>query len=437
MASLSSEIAKLSKEQLYELYQQFSIDTIALKFNVSRTCVLRWIDKHGIERRTQKQAATFRNYRKWPSKQELINFIENNHGTVGGICKHFGAARESVLKWLSEYDIPLPLREEQLSKRYKIQTPSVEILQPMYKTMTTKDIGKHFGVSDVLVSSWLREVGIEAVQRTSVSEQQILDFCNSYGFNFQPNKNFLGNKKYLDGLDLEKKIAVEYCGLYWHNELQPRITRSYHKDKFDICAQKNVQLITIFEDEWIDRRQQVQHYLLGTLGIFQQRVYARNCYVNQIDLPTARSFIEKYHIQPPGKNSTAAWGLFYNKELLGVAIIGRHHRKQTTQHVLTRIAFKHGIQVIGGFSKIISKLPRPLLTWSDNRWSLGNSYKKCGFVLDKELPPDYFYTKGTIRKNKQSFQKIKKQPGQSEKQAALEMGWARIWDCGKRRWKLE
>ena len=46
---------------------------------------------------------------------------------------------------------------------------------------------------------------------------------------------------------------------------------------------KKVRLITIFEDEWLHKKDQVKQFLKATLGVFHTRVYARQCKVEQLD----------------------------------------------------------------------------------------------------------------------------------------------------------
>jgi hypothetical protein len=82
---------------------------------------------------------------------------------------------------------------------------------------------------------------------------------------------------------------------------------------------------------------------------------------------------------------------------------------------------------------------KKLVSWSDNRWSQGNVYNKLGFILEENMKPDYSYiTKQGIRISKQSNTKeklLKKGGiGKTEKEMAVSIGYARIYDCGKKRW---
>lgn len=52
----------------------------------------------------------------------------------------------------------------------------------------------------------------------------------------------------LDIVIPEKKIAIEFDGLYWHSDDQ--IDSEYHVRKTTACEKIGFQLIHIFENEW-------------------------------------------------------------------------------------------------------------------------------------------------------------------------------------------
>jgi hypothetical protein len=67
-----------------------------------------------------------------------------------------------------------------------------------------------------------------------------------------------------------------------------------------------------------------------------------------------------------------------------------------------------------------------------------------GFALDETLNPDYSYVNGNKRISKQSCKKssIAKKwpeiysPEKTEAAMMKEVGYPRIWDCGKIRWSM-
>lgn len=280
-------------------------------------------------------------------------------------------------------------------------------------------------------------------------QKEIEDWLNSFGFSFQSNKSLVQGFE-IDMYDSAKKIAIEYCGLNWHHEFssESRKNPKYHYNKYKKCMENQVQLLTIFSDEWLDRQEQCKGHIKAILGINDIRIFARHCKITEIDKKTGRDFFEKYHIQ--GKNSLGFifFGLFYKDELVGAISLGRHNR-QYDNLVLDRLCFKEGVQIVGGASKLFSKCitwakqnnHKSIISFSDNRWSVGNVYKALNFKMEKEYYPDYCYVNvksPTKRISKQSQKKSNTNcPKEMTEYAwAHQHGLARIWDCGKIRWKF-
>ena len=284
------------------------------------------------------------------------------------------------------------------------------------------------------------------------TEISIRETLNSFGFDFKSNTTLLCGKQ-IDMYDENKKIGIEYCGLHWHHEfsLEPRL-RDYHHNKCKILESQDIQLLTIFEDEWRTRQKQCLGHIKATLGICDKKLHGRKCIVKEVEKDQAQQFFDDYHIQ--GKNSLTiiTFGLFYDDELVGVMSMGRHHRQGSDQKqvVLDRLCFKDGISVNGGASKLLNACKiwakangyKRIISFSDNRWSAGKVYKAMGFTMEHESGPDYSYVnvkRPNERISKQSQQK--KHTGcpadKTEVEWAHENGLARIWDCGKKRWVLE
>ena len=62
----------------------------------------------------------------------------------------------------------------------------------------------------------------------------------------------------------DKNIAIEFNGLYWHSEGQGK-NKNYHLNKTELCESKNIQLIQIFEDEWINNNVKIKELLTKIL----------------------------------------------------------------------------------------------------------------------------------------------------------------------------
>jgi len=242
-------------------------------------------------------------------------------------------------------------------------------------------------------------------------------------------------------------LAVEYCGLYWHSDEFK--DKKYHYNKMKLCNEKGIRLITIFEDEWLERKAQVKNFILSVLNKNTIRLMARKTELKQASNAEASKFLEETHIQGSPKFEIA-FGLYHNNEIQAIITGNKHHRQGFEDvFVLNRLAFRSNVSISGGSSKLLKALLNytkekgytKVISWSDSRWSEGNVYKKLGFELNEELLPDYSYIQKQTRISKQSCQKkhlIKKGAvGETETEMAISLDLKRIWDCGKKRWSYK
>lgn len=270
-------------------------------------------------------------------------------------------------------------------------------------------------------------------QQHSKAEQDISDYLNSLGFNFKSDYSICKPKE-IDLYDESASLAVEYCGLFWHTEDSPNPRdKWYHHNKWKTLRDKDIQLLTIFEDEWIDKCDIVKSILAAKLHTLPF-LFARKLKCQEIDPVVCQQFMNENHLQGQARRGKYCWGL-YADELVAAISINSHHRQEGL--VLDRLAFKKGIAIHGGSSKLFKRCKTlgKIISWSDNRWSTGQVYKKLGFE-GEELDPDYSYASRKKRLSKQSCMKSKIGCPDSltEKEFMNSKGYSRIWDCGKIRW---
>lgn len=285
---------------------------------------------------------------------------------------------------------------------------------------------------------------------TSLAEKDIKEWIlEECGLTFDSEWELLDGQQ-VDLFNEELKLGIEYCGLYWHNESKNK-GRLYHYNKYKTLQDKDIRLLTIFSDEWKYRNSQVKNFLKGTLGKNKYRIQARECEVKEVDAKIAEDFVEKHHIQGSHRASLISFGLFTGYGLVGVMSFNHHHRQNHDGSlILNRMCFADDTTVIGGASRMLKKGKewakehgyKNIISWSDNRWSIGGIYGVMGFELDGELGPDYSYVndsnaKVRIPKQKMMKKKIGCPVEIKEHDFLAKEGYYRIWDCGKKRWKID
>lgn len=276
-------------------------------------------------------------------------------------------------------------------------------------------------------------------------EEEIAHWLDSLYVSYKRNTKIQNNKT-VDFL-IENKIAIEFNGLYTHSVNSHYgkmlgIDRNYHYNKFLVCEKDNIFLYTIFEDEWIANKNAFKNKIKSSLGLLSKGDSARKCTLKYIDLNVAHDFLNAYHIQGAANGSCYLGGYDSNNTLVAVMVF---KKIKESIYELNRFANDENTHA-GLFTRMLNKFekdytPNEIISFSDNRYSNGDVYKNNGFVLDYQLPPGYSVTNYKIREHKFNWRKSRIASrfnidisGKTEWQLTQELGWDRIWDCGKIRW---
>ena len=242
----------------------------------------------------------------------------------------------------------------------------------------------------------------------------------------------------------ELKLAFEFNGLYWHNELHK--DKNYHLNKTKLCEKKGIQLIHIWEDNWIYKQDIIKSMILNKLGKTPNRIYARKCEIKEInDNKLIRNFLEKNHIQG-FIGSKIKIGLFYDNELVSLMTFGKNRipmgykNSNINTYEMLRFCNKLNTNVIGGASKLFKYFiknynPNEIITYADRSHSNGNLYYKLGFNFLTYTQPNYYYIIDNIRHYRFNYRKDKLiklgyNKNKTEHEIMIERKIYRIYDSG-------
>ena len=276
----------------------------------------------------------------------------------------------------------------------------------------------------------------------SGKENQLYDFIKlNYDKIIKLNDRHL--IKELDIYLPELKLAFEFNGVYWHNELNK--SNDYHKEKTELCEEHGIHLIHIYEDDWLYKKEIVKSRILNLLGQTPNKIYARKCEIKEIsDNNILIYFLDKNHLQG-FIGSQIKIGLFFNEELVSLMTFGskRKFMKQNNDknvYEMLRFCNKLNCSVIGGADKLFKYFintykPKEVISYADRSWSQGELYKKLGFIFVGKTPPNYYYVIDGIRKHRFGFRKDKLiregfDSNKSEHEIMLERKIYRIYDSG-------
>jgi hypothetical protein len=414
-------------QELKEFYEiTKSISKCSKHFGRSRQYLRKLFHENGIETDLQPQKIHFE--LSVEDAKRMYYDEELGYEQIGDIV---GAPTNQIMKFFDDNKL------EPRNPHAKKYLPPEKELRDLYERMQQIDIARLYNVSPRVVSLRFEEYGIEKrshaenaieftvpkVEKTnfeiygvrtplllpefqktmqenntdrgsnseSIGEKETREFLNSLGCDFQKTREIINGE--LDGYDDNLKIAFEFNGTWYHCEYYNKY-KDYHIKKTRDCLEKNIRLVHIFEDEWNTRNEQCKNFLRSLVGKNSRKIYARNCEIKIIDKIMASKFINKHHIQPiSSKFIKYAYGLFYKDELVGCMTFGRHHRQNSSSDniILNRLVFLPNTTVVGASSKLLKYAIKEfgekysnIISWSDNRWSLGNVYIKMGFLKEKE-----------------------------------------------------
>ena len=283
----------------------------------------------------------------------------------------------------------------------------------------------------------------------SIGEKQLRDFIISLGMPFEENFRKLIPPLEVDIYIPSKNIAIEYNGIYWHSELY--VDKDYHLNKTELCNDKGVKLIHIFEDEWVNKQDIVKSRLKNLFGLTKGRIYARKCEVKEVLTKDKTKFLNENHIQG-AVGSKYNLGLYYEDELVSIMTFGAYRKvlglnSKKDNYELIRFCNKIDLTVIGGASKLFKNFirgydPKEIISYADRRWSTGNLYDVLGFKFSHNSNPNYFYIVNGLRHHRFKYRKdllIKDGFNKelTEREIMLKRKIYRIYDCGTITYKFK
>lgn len=277
----------------------------------------------------------------------------------------------------------------------------------------------------------------------SKAEHAIAQFLMQKGIAVKQSERSLLRKMELDIYLPEHNMAIEFNGVYWHSEAAGK-NKTYHYDKFLAAKNAGIQLIQIWEDEWNRNPEQIKVMLLHKLGKSKrEKVYARNTVALSLAKDETVPFLQQNHIQGYASGSYYL-GLRdkFSCDTIAVMVL-----TEEAGNTLNIIRYATSKKVLGGFTKLLSYAekeysPDCFITSSDNCVSDGALYASNGFIIDKEIGPDYMYVVQSQRKHKSDYgiKRFHEDPnlqwvdGMTEAELAKLNNLNRIWDAGKIHW---
>ena len=262
-------------------------------------------------------------------------------------------------------------------------------------------------------------------------------------FECERNNRTILNGKEIDIYIPSLKLGIEYNGLRWHSERFGK-DKDYHLGKLNECNEKGINLIQIFEDEWINRNDIVVSKIkyIFNIDTDKEKIFACQCDVREVSKKEATEFLNRNHIEGY-VSASVHLGLFHDDKLVTLMSF---KKEKNGYYNLNRFATDINYNCVDAGEKLFEHFIwnyefKEIKSFADRRWvisSTDNFYTKLGFEFVAFIEPDYtYFVDGDIvRYNKNGFNEkvLHEKYGlpitMSENEMFNELGVYKIWDCG-------
>ena len=366
-------------------------------------------------------------------KQTLRNNIEKRHGGLGWASKSIKEkcenTKKDILNKYCEKNNLVAVVDLNLSYPNGVKQELEYFLYRGYAFIKQEDIKKAKELDAKLIKT--------AKDYHSKYEAEIHEWLKS----IYSGKIYVNIRRIITPLELdfyipEKNLAIEFNGNFTHS-INAGKDPNYHLNKTQLCQDKGIRLIHIFEYEWLTKKDIIKSIISSVLGIYENKIYARECEVREVNSKEARIFLDENHLQGFVASSYRL-GLYCNNELVQLLCFGKNRFKKNEVELL-RMCTKKNTQVIGGFSKLLKHQPyKSFVSYIDLSKFDANRYLENNFKLISQSSPNYKYINGEQILNRISAQKHKLpkllgdnfDKSKTESQNMIDAGYWQVYDCG-------
>lgn len=153
----------------------------------------------------------------------------------------------------------------------------------------------------------------------SAREKELLKFIeDNYNGKILENDKSIINPYELDVYLPDLKLAIEFNGIFWHTiKFKPE---NYHYDKFDLCKEKGIKLINIWEDDWINKKDAVKILILNNI----QNIKISG-QIKKVSIKEANQYLKKNHLLGNIKSDIRIGQYDDNNELTSLIVLSKNN----------------------------------------------------------------------------------------------------------------
>ena len=469
-AALNSEVIKKTKQTNKEKYGAESpFESKTIQNKIKQTIK----NKYGVNSPFEspeiraKAEETFLKNHGVPNKMQIAReaYLKQNSGLNSFATE---SVKDKIKKTcIEKYGVEHPLQNSELFEKQKEthilrsgrwNPAHLNISDASYKILNDKDefkqllssipistLASQLSISKGVIISFHDRYDFNIIPKGTRSgyEEEIVKFLSDNNIKFKRDDRTICKPYELDFVLENNNLAIEFDGLYWHSEKSGKKQKDYHINKYKLCKEKGIQLITIFEDEWLDNPNLCCNLILNHTNNIKSTLGARKCKIEGKASKEVEDFLNTNHLQKSIKAKINIC-LTYDNEIVSILSIGKSRYNKQIDWEILRIATKQNLYIIGGIKKLWKYFltnynPSSVISYCDKRWFSGNIYKDLNFTLLENNRPSYWYTDYRTRMHRAQFMKHKlvkqgNDPNKTEWEIMQDLGYDKIWDCGQDTW---
>lgn len=185
----------------------------------------------------------------------------------------------------------------------------------------------------------------------------------------------------------EFNLGIEINGSYWHSEKFK--DRNYHLKKYNLCKEKGIRLISIWEWEILKDKDKIENFIKNII-LEKKKLFARKLKIKEVDVKSQREFLESNHLQGYVP-CTYALGLYKDDELIQLMTL-RVKSKKDKLYEIGRLATKTGFTVVGGTKRLFKHLLslvdyETIISYNNMDKFTGDTYESLGMTYESTSVP--------------------------------------------------
>ncbi len=226
---------------------------------------------------------------------------------------------------------------------------------------------------------------------SSIKEIEIKNFIENE-LNIKTEKIKIKNKE-IDIYIPSHNLGIEFDGLYWHSDKYK--TKNYHLNKTNICDENGIQLLHIFEDEWLNKKEIIKSIIKSKLKIFDKIINLSDYKIIEINNNDTNNFLNQNHYDNIVCDINI--GIIINDQIL--SIMG--FSKSNNEFIIDRFTDKINHSVVNSKKLLldffISKYNSNIIKIINKRFSDENEWKNLGFKPILITKPNCWYVLNNTR----------------------------------------